>query len=184
MIKFKLMIGDHGPLVMITITVEAPTVFHMDAREFVSPKSVDVMLTDVDEDLLNGEISRVLHVQYLSSVPQPQYSHTITGYVHGNMYRPVVNMVLASRDTPTAGINVIFIIDTGAPYTYISRTVARALNVPDDEYDAYILVHGQRTAVHISSGHFQHVSVLGGNWMYKFAVLNVDYKSSDVTLTV
>lgn len=155
-----------------------------DAKEFVSPSKFETTLSDVDQDVLSRPMSQQLHVQYLSQVQHPQYSNVITGYVHGNMYRPVVNVVMTSCDNVEYGINVIFVIDTASPYTYISRVVARALCLSDDENGKFTMVHGRRTYIHESRNNFSHVNILGGDWLSRCTALDVHYKTSQVTILI
>ena len=72
----------------------------LDQPDYFDPKAYDVLLSDVNHELLFGEIANRFGVEYLS--PAPTYvatadNNTINGILFGSNYRPIVNLVIESK---------------------------------------------------------------------------------------
>jgi len=74
-------------------------------------------------------------------------------------------------------LNAIMLVDTGSPYTFLTGETLKALQVnlgdqPEDQ--AFVLVNGQRTKVHLSKAHFEDVNILGTNFL-DFCEVTINY---------
>lgn len=101
-----------------------------------SPDVFDVLLSDVKPDDLPGKISDFLKVAYLSDTNEigkwPLYGKVVTTHkpagIAPSKLRVFFTMPVAARGK---AVNVHFIFDTGAPRTYIAKSVLDALAVPE-----------------------------------------------------
>lgn len=146
----------------------------MDSK--VSPRVVDTLLSDIGLNELKGVIQDGLDVVYLSpAVPSQQYDRNVCGLLYGILRRAMVNMEVVKGD---CCLNVIFLVDPGSGYTYITRDAARALGVRDDADASFLILHGVRVAVQVApdNAYFKDVNILGTDWMTAAqAVLHINY---------
>ena len=143
---------------------------------FVPPNEYDVMLTDIrSEDL--PQIAQDLDVTYLGEVPNyDAFTFPVQGIMHGVHSRLIIALPVKRRDV---AVWVPFIVDTGAPYNYLSIDVMTALGFMDHlPQTCTVEIAGVRTAVAISRAHFECVNILGAQFLVKSgALLTVDYKA-------
>lgn len=90
----------------------------------IKPEDYDVLITDVDEGKLQSEIAEGLGINYLGvatgddAATKAEY---IDGYLYGYRRQPVLPCVVRNGNQACW---VIFIVDTGAPATYLSPHVS------------------------------------------------------------
>ena len=90
------------------------------------PELFDILLSDVDENSLNNEISTELGIPYLSDTPHLQAPlPTVDGIVFGDLHRVMFSLAVRFRNQPS--YNVHFLYDTGSPFTYLSVEVCGIL---------------------------------------------------------
>ena len=83
----------------------------------------DVLLSDVNNSLLKGEVSKSLGHPYLSPVGAAGLGDlTFEGKLFGPYKRPFISLPFSIYPS-TSPIWVHFLVDTGAPFTTISPTV-------------------------------------------------------------
>jgi hypothetical protein len=77
---------------------------------------------DIDEKILRTEISRVLGIDYLAKATDDANRDVdaINGYLYGDARRPLVPCVVSNANK---AYWVHFIVDTGSPATFLSKTV-------------------------------------------------------------
>lgn len=138
---------------------------------YVEPSMQDLLLLDVKHETLI-EIGENLEIEYLNHTDE-----TPTFPVIGLLFMPnsriMVNLVCSRqkrRGFHGAHLNVVFLVDTGSPMTYISHQAMRALiNVPDSNLPKSMMVniHGTVTQGHLSpkDKHFADVNVLGMDYL-------------------
>jgi hypothetical protein len=85
----------------------------------------DVLLSDVDEKVLDEDISVALGIKYLSLAPDDHFRPTVDGLVFGINERVVIPFIISNKANP---FYAHFIFDTGSAQTYISLEVCRAHN--------------------------------------------------------
>jgi hypothetical protein len=89
----------------------------------VDPKDYDVLITDIDSNTLQSEISELVDIPYLKEATKDEADKTpidIHGFVYGWTFRMILPCVLGIQDKARW---VFFIVDSGAPSTYISTQV-------------------------------------------------------------
>jgi len=90
----------------------------------VDPNDYDVLITDIDHHTLHKEISDIVGIPYLKEATKEEadkVADSLPGFVYGRKYRMILPCVLKMRDKAHW---VFFIVDSGAPLTYISTQVS------------------------------------------------------------
>lgn len=154
-----------------------------DPPDYIKPSLQDILLTDITPEVI-VKIAKKLKVEYLSRADSVPASFPVEGLIHGNNKRLMVNLVCQRFGNHNApAVNVIFLIDTGSPYSFLSPEAMEALvgqsgsNIPD-QMD--VLIHSTKTTaceVSPQDKHFADVNVLGMDFLYKNGLglkLNVD----------
>jgi hypothetical protein len=143
----------------------------LDPPGYIKPSLQDLLLTDITaEELLN--IAESLGVEYLGIAEFPG-TFPVNGRVKGMNKRLMVNLVCKRQSrNPTASVNIIFLIDTGSPVSYLSEQAFKTLLFPDSHIPQSINVMIQTERViecHLSpkDKHFADVNVLGMDFMVK-----------------
>lgn len=136
-----------------------------DARDFIEPMQQDLLLTDVTEDVVYSNIGPMLGVEYLASSHVAKPSFPVRGCLYGNNNRIMVNL-LCRKKVDQRALNVIFLVDTGSPVTYICEKAMSKLVGLDHPITKQmnIIVHGDTVVeCHLSpvDKHFHDVNVLG-----------------------
>jgi hypothetical protein len=83
----------------------------------------DVLITDIDEKTLRGEISQLFGIEYLAKATEEDARRdidTINGYLYGEWRRAIVPCVVSNGNK---AYWVHFVVDTGAPITFLSEKV-------------------------------------------------------------
>jgi hypothetical protein len=90
----------------------------------VDPKDYDVLLSDMDNNTLHSEISELVGVPYLEEATKDEADKVpdkITGFLYGPKRRIILPCILSIEDKARW---VFFIMNSGAPITYISTQVS------------------------------------------------------------
>jgi hypothetical protein len=90
----------------------------------VDPNDYDVLLTDINNDILHSEISKLVDIPYLKEATKDEAdkeARKIHGFLYGQKLRMILPCVLSIKG---AARWVFFIVDSGAPVTYISAEVS------------------------------------------------------------
>ena len=90
----------------------------------VRPSDFDVLLTDLDEETLKDEIPRYIGIPFLKEATEEEAAKVATelhGRIYSGTFRQVLPCVLSHKNKARW---VFFLIDTGAPFTYISPQVS------------------------------------------------------------
>jgi hypothetical protein len=91
--------------------------------EVVEPKDYDVLMTDITDKILRSEIAKLAGVAYLEKAAKDEINKVDIG--HGFLYkfRPIFPCVVSFKDRAHW---VFFVVDSGAPLTYLSSHVSVA----------------------------------------------------------
>jgi hypothetical protein len=118
-------------------TSSEDSLVHDAPPEYFAPNLQDLLLTDITSHVLKNEVSKELNVSYLHPVDMiPEVGTTVYGSIHGVNHRLLVNLVCRRRrrqGSPKAeysSYNIIFLVDTGSPVTYICAEAMHALIGP------------------------------------------------------
>ena len=139
----------------------------VDTAKFLKPSDFDVVLNDINEtDLyLIGEMEGVLYLNVSTSQP----IFPVERIVMGMNRRYMVNL-LARRKNTQHFRNVFFMVDTGSPYTFISKTTMEAMVRPDSSIPSMIKleIQGETSMICYLSPpdkHFADVNLLGMDFL-------------------
>lgn len=139
----------------------------------------DVLVTDIVEDDF-ARIGQELGVLRLS--PGRVIPRVVAGLIYKDNKRIFVPLVVEKRDR---SVNVLFLLDTGSPATFLRKDTLNALgheeSIPED---SHVLIEGRGCLVRPSVRHYENVDLLGQDFLDKAdALLTVDYKRREVKLT-
>ena len=141
---------------------------------WVDPSSSDLMLSDITEEVLIADIASMLDVTHLAPASADDMVWPVRALLYGIFSRAMVSLVVsAARAKAAAGkaarnVNVIFLVDTGSPYTFISQSTFVALGYNDSlPRTASLCVHGVNMTVQPSHSHFKDVNVLGTDFLVR-----------------
>ena len=157
---------------------------------YVEPSLQDLLLLDVKHDTL-VEIGENMEIQYLGeNNEKPLFP--VTGLLFMPNVRLMVNLVCSRQkrnEKHGLQLNIIFLVDTGSPVTYLSRQAMHALigtdgtNTPKS---LMVSVHdGTVVICHLSpqDKHFADVNVLGMDYLSTRQLsMNIDYKKKTVVM--
>jgi hypothetical protein len=118
-------------------TSSEDSLVHDAPPDYFAPNLQDLMLTDITSHVLKNEVSKELNVSYLHLVDTiPEVGTTVYGSIHGVNHRLLVNLVCRRRRRPGSpkaeysSYNIIFLVNTGSPVTYICAEAMEALIGP------------------------------------------------------
>jgi hypothetical protein len=155
--------------------------------EVVNIQEFDILLPDIKGETIKGmEIDGAKHLSEVEGTEGRDSSETpavLNGITFGDYSRVLVKAVLSAKGK---SLNAIMLVDTGSPYTFLTRETFRALQInledqPDDQ--AFVLVNGQRIKAHLSKNHFEDVNVLGTNFL-DFCEVSIDYPKKRARITI
>ncbi|KAI9769400.1 MAG: hypothetical protein M1840_004102 [Geoglossum simile] len=132
----------------------------------VSPKDYDVLITDMNNDILESEISELAGIPYLKEAKKNEADnmpHKLTGFMYGEKFRLILPCLVGVRDKARW---VFFIVDTGAPITFISDQVVQAFGLGEERSLWIAKIAGRAHPVHRTppGAHFAGVNILGGDF--------------------
>jgi hypothetical protein len=143
----------------------------MDPPGYIKPSLQDLLLTDIDSKELRI-IAAAMELEYLGPASFPG-SFPVEGTIWAPNHRLMVNLACRHRtksDSPTR--NIIFLVDTGSPVTYLCQEAMESLigkdsNLPET---LFVEIHtDEAIQTHISpkDSHFADVNVLGMDFLYE-----------------
>jgi hypothetical protein len=97
--------------------------FDIHAQAPMDPQNYDVLITDVNDITLHHDIAREAGIPYLSeAIPEQRVRkpRIMKGFIYGRLHRMILPCVVEVEDK---AVWVFFIVNTGAPITYISKQV-------------------------------------------------------------
>ncbi|ORY53038.1 hypothetical protein BCR33DRAFT_711428 [Rhizoclosmatium globosum] len=154
---------------------------HDDTR-YIKPELQDFLLTDITSKELRN-IAETMEVDYLGPATFPG-TFPVVGIIKYQNHRLMVSLVCrrrTSKDAPS--VNIIFLIDTGSPVTYLGHEAMEALIGQDSHVpqSLYVNIHSENVVqAHLSpnSSHFANVNVLGMDFLERNRVFPVpDWKN-------
>ncbi|KAJ3098000.1 hypothetical protein HDU96_000167 [Phlyctochytrium bullatum] len=145
----------------------------------------DICTSDTFKD-----ISKRLGVDHLSKADTFPPSFPATGILYGSHKRPMINLVCRRPETDAPAVNIIFFINTSAPYTYLGRNALRALLDTSNWVvleKMPVMIHS-RTPIECSLNpgpYASDVNVLGADFMVENGLsLKVNYRSKTCAVTI
>lgn len=161
----------------------------LDPPGYIEPSLQDMLLTDINPETLLM-IAKRLDVENLSPATAFPGTFPVEGIIYGPNRRLMVNLVCRRRGEHTQPINVVFLIDTGSPVSYVSERTMGALlgdasgsNVPRQ---LSVMIHTETTiecTLSPLNKHFADVNVLGADFLVENGLaLKAKYRSKICTL--
>lgn len=95
----------------------------------MSPRDFDVLITDINHDKLRTEVSELIGIPYLQQATEDEANKIVTiadGLIYGNKFRNIFPCVVSYKGNARW---IFFIVDIGAPVTYLSSQVSSLLSV-------------------------------------------------------
>ena len=156
----------------------------------MKPSLQDMLLTDITaEELL--KIAERLGVDYLGPAAEFPGSFPTSGKIHGNNKRLMVSLSCRREGKNSKAINIIFLIDTGSPNTFLSDKAMEALvGKPGCNIGTMmgVRIHTKKVIeCHLSphDKHFADVNVLGADFLVENGLtLKANYSNKICTLLV
>eukprot|EP01124_Arcella_intermedia_P010031 TRINITY_DN1658_c0_g1_i1.p1 TRINITY_DN1658_c0_g1~~TRINITY_DN1658_c0_g1_i1.p1 ORF type:complete len:252 (+),score=6.75 TRINITY_DN1658_c0_g1_i1:41-796(+) len=104
-----------------------------------------------------------------------------------NLHRPVVSTLVSSHHR-TARITS-FVLDTGSPFTFVTRKVVSELLAQEFALDVYgyvvykdCSIRGKDMLLRESCAHFPNVNILGTDFIYRCSSLHLSYTNQSILL--
>lgn len=156
----------------------------MDDPNYIPPKDIDILLSDIDSDALHGDLSQLLQEDYLSVLsPETEAERasqkTVQGKILERNTRFIINIPCrhkSQRNNPTSPRaalpyrNMFFIVDTGSPHSYLCKEAMEALldsnnGNPVPRSIIVDLITGYTSEFHLSphESHYSDVNIIGGS---------------------
>ncbi|KAJ2994659.1 hypothetical protein HDV02_001398 [Globomyces sp. JEL0801] len=141
----------------------------MDGIGYIKPSLQNFLLTDIDSKVMES-IAFDMELEYLGIASFPG-SFPVEGGIWTSNHRLMVNLVCQTKsDCPSR--NIIFVVNTGSPYTYLCQEAMESLVGKDCKLPQtlYVKIHtGQVIQTYISpkDSNFANVNVLGMDFLYK-----------------
>jgi len=169
----------------------------MDQKNYIVPNSYDVLLSDVNHELLLGDVSERLGIQYLSTPTQEQLTYelnrpSITGILFGENIRPMVNLIVSIKPYFKKR-NITFLLDTGSPHLYLCEQALTELGFVENIPKTFDLIFRDKSyAASVSpivlpdgrTGNFKDINLLGSNFLkVSNGVVLINYPDNELTIT-
>lgn len=151
------------------------------------PNKYDIMLSDITSDDVKGEVSKILGVVYLEETKQKEETlEEMTGIVWGLNWRVFVSMPVQIAKKRK---DVIFIVDTGSPATFLCQEAIKKLGCELSPKVNYIncRINGEKIIAYESpiGSHFDNLNVLGANYFVStVGKLLVDYETMTAKINI
>ncbi|KAI9872107.1 MAG: hypothetical protein M1830_002057 [Pleopsidium flavum] len=138
--------------------------------EVVGANDFDVLITDITDQLLRSEIAELAGIKYLEKATEADSKEKVDvgcGFLYGRKFRPIFPCVVSWKDQARW---VFFIVDSGAPLTYLSSQTAEVLGI--HRGPAPVTIAGYTHAAHISpaGSHFADINILGYDYCCAYNV--------------
>jgi hypothetical protein len=173
------------------VTSESSSGSIHDPPGYIKPSLQDLLLTDItaDELLL---VAQDLGVEYLSPASIFPASFPADGIIYGLNRRLMINLACRRQSrTEQPTVNIIFMVDTGSPVSYLSASAMEALiGNPGSHIPQHLVVkiHSEiviRCNLSPPDKHFADVSVLGMDFLSKNHLsLSMDYNEEFFQMVV
>jgi len=149
----------------------------------VQPSEYDILLTDIDDNELK-KIGKEQGIENLSPGSFPSPAFPVRGVIYGIQKRLMICLACRRAGKINAPIvNVWFLVDTGSPYTFLSKQTTTRLagsDAVDDYVRVAIQIQESIIESHLSHAHFSEVNLLGMNALRKLT-LSVDVNWKEET---
>jgi len=142
------------------------------------PSRHDILLMDLPAQKMKMKTKEVFQFVYNSDFSEEVGSFPIHGVILEDTRRLVIPVVLKYKKK---SIRTTCVLDTGSPWTFISRETFRAIGIMDVNEYAQIAVHGLPIPVYESTNHFADINLCGQSFLGdNLLKLTVDFRRRKV----
>mmetsp|Transcript_27107 Transcript_27107/g.44221 ORF Transcript_27107/g.44221 Transcript_27107/m.44221 type:complete len:255 (+) Transcript_27107:87-851(+) len=163
----------------------------MDDEHYIYPRLADFLLTDVQHDDLR-DLSVMFGLPFLGKTATGTFP--VEGVVHGPYHRLMLPLSCqwirkVGEISKQKVLSVMFLLDTGSPYTYLASETIEALTSSRDGIPGFIVtsIQGQpptRCFLSPLASHFSDVNVLGSDFLDAANInLSVSYFKKNFTIS-
>lgn len=152
----------------------------------VDPRDYDVLISDVDKEKLRGEIAEIVGIKYLAEATVEEANKVVDigdCYLFGHKLRTIFPAVVCDD---VRAHWVFFIVDSGAPLTYISTQTSDLFDIQEERIGpARVKIAGRYHPVYRSpTDHFfTELNILGMDFFNFYDVSQVnDFKKARAKL--
>ena len=140
----------------------------LDAPGYIKPCEQNLLLADITPQMLK-DVAFALELEYLKSASFPG-SFPVTGKIWSINNRLMINLVCCLRTADSPARNIVFLLCTGSPYTYLSLNAMKSLMGQDCEIPTVLLVRIHcnqviQTNLSPTDSNFANVNVLGMDFL-------------------
>ena len=162
----------------------------IDSPTYVIPDEQDLLLTDVTDAELFGNVGELLGIQYLSEEPCLNTDMNLRGIIFGQNKRLMISL-LCKRKSSTTWANIFFLVDTGSPHTYLAPSAINKLAGAGNNICKTLntLIHSETVCIECylspQDKHFKDVNVLGMEAMSKlgFSTFHIDFSANEFSIS-
>jgi hypothetical protein len=159
----------------------------LDCPAYVDPKHQNFLFPDVTEDTLSS-FAFSYDIEHLGPAEFPG-KFPAEGYIHGLYNRLMINLVCRCRNQQSSqGVNIVFLINTASPCSYLSKKAMIALTGSSDSLPRMldVNIHTSRVSTGFyqcpAGSGFENVNVLGMDFVSRYFMLTIDGRSGKFTL--
>ncbi|KAI9762187.1 MAG: hypothetical protein M1840_001458 [Geoglossum simile] len=132
----------------------------------VGLKDYDMIITDVDNGILQSEISELAGLPYLKEAKRDEADDMpdkLFGFIYGENFRMMLPCLVGIGDKARW---VFFIVDSGTPRTFISAQAAQAFGLDERRGIWVAKIAGHLHPVYLTppKSHFTGINILGGDF--------------------
>ena len=155
-------------ILAMTISSNAQGVLVIEAVKFLRPYDYDVLLNDINENDLHL-IAQMDGISYLNvSNSNPEFP--AEGMIMGAHNRLMINLLTRRKRKTSEFRNVIYMVDTGSPYTFLSKSAIESISGSTENIPAAlkIEIQGSQSIVGYMSPpdkHFADINLLGMDFL-------------------
>ena len=150
----------------------------------MQPASFDVLITDISEADLAHLGRDHFGFERLSLASPADARFPARGVIYGANRRVFVPLTV--RHSSGKPLRVFFLVDTGAPSTFLREDTLRALGFADSVPSApNVFISGIKISVGLSHGHFANVDLLGADFLFHArTTVTVNYAALECLIDV
>ncbi|KAI5795270.1 hypothetical protein EDC01DRAFT_630006 [Geopyxis carbonaria] len=129
----------------------------------IDPEEYDVLITDVNQEIMQGEIAEVVGIPYHAEATKEAAKEVVEigqCYIFGRKFRTIFPAVVSKG---TQAHWVFFVIDGGSPLTYLSVHTSDLFGISEASGPYMFNIAGHSSPVHRSPArsHFTELNLIG-----------------------
>ena len=144
------------------------------------PDAFDVVFTDIGHSDLALVARDFFGIERLSVATPADASFPARGVVFGVNRRVLVPLAVRHE---SSAVRVLFVVDSGSPYTFLCEDTMRALGFVGPPSARTVFINDMKTWVGVSHGRFASVDLLGADFLfYAGASVTIDFSALECVI--